>query len=94
MPIDLPKVDATNLDKKPLVVVVTIDAGGQIFVDGIAIEKAALATYFSNIVSAGKQPEMHLRADRATRYDKVTEVLAGAQSTGIVKIAFVTEPAR
>jgi len=37
------------------------------------------------------QPELHLRADRATRYEKVTEIMAMAQHYGISRIAFVTE---
>jgi biopolymer transport protein ExbD len=41
----------------------------------------------------GREPELHLRADRATRYDRVAEVMAAAQKAGLVKIAFVTEPA-
>ena len=36
---------------------------------------------------------MHLRADRATRYERVAEVMASAQRAGLTKIAFVTDGA-
>ncbi len=94
VPVDLPQVDSTQLDDKPLVVAVAIDADGKLYVDGVEVERVALPTRFAGVVAGGKQPELHLRADRGTRYEKVAEVLAEAQRAGIVKIAFVTEPAR
>ena len=94
VPIDLPQVSSTKLEEKPLVVSVAIDSAGKVHVDGVAMDKIAMAAHFASMLANSAQPEMHLRADRATRYDKVAEVLADAQRAGIVKIAFVTEPAR
>lgn len=42
---------------------------------------------------AAEQPELHLRADRHTPYEAVAGLIACAQQAGLVKIAFVTEPA-
>lgn len=92
VPIDLPAVEATRLDDKPLVISVALKADGQVFVDGEAMHKAALPERFAAALASGREPEMHLRADRATRYEQVTEVLALAQRAGVAKIAFVTEP--
>ncbi|MDA0190671.1 MAG: biopolymer transporter ExbD [Proteobacteria bacterium] len=94
VPVDLPKVDATRIDEKPHTRAVAIDGAGRVFVDGVEIAQAALAARFAAAVADGRQPELHLRADRGTRYERVTEVLAEAQRVGIVKIAFVTEPPR
>ena len=94
IPVDLPRVESTKLDDKPLVVSVAVDADGKVYVDGLEVEPAALAERFAAASADGRQPELHLRADRATRYERVAEVLADAQRAGIVKIAFVTEPAR
>jgi biopolymer transport protein ExbD len=94
VPVDLPKVDSTKLDEKPLVLTVALDAEGKVHVDGAEVAKADLPARFAAATAAGRQPEMHLRADRGTRYERVTEVLAEAQRAGIVKIAFVTEPGR
>jgi biopolymer transport protein ExbD len=38
-------------------------------------------------------PEVHLRADKATRYERIAFVLSTAQQAGLAKIGFVTEPA-
>lgn len=95
VPVDLPKVDATRIDDKPRVVSVAIDGEGFVYVDGERLdinEVHGLDARFQALVAAGGEPELHLRADRGTRYERVTEVLAAAQKAGLVKIAFVTEP--
>ena len=97
VPVDLPRVEATRLDDKPRVVSVAIDADGNVHVDNERVdsnEVHGLEVRFQSIVAAGGDPELHLRADRGTRYERVTEVLAAAQKAGLAKIAFVTEPAR
>ena len=92
VPVDLPKVDSSKLDDKPKVVQVAIDADGRLYVDALAVEAKALATTLAGRVKQGEPaPEMHLRADRGTRYEHVTETMAAAQKAGISKIAFVTE---
>ncbi|MBZ0091310.1 MAG: biopolymer transporter ExbD [Sulfuricellaceae bacterium] len=93
VPIDLPRVSSTKLEDKPLVVAVALDAAGKVYVDGAEVERSALAARLASASAKGLQPELHLRADRGTRYERVTEVLAEAQRAGIVKIAFVTEAA-
>ena len=93
VPVDLPKVDATRLDDKPRVIAVAVDADGKVFVDGVVQHRSALPEVFAAAMVNGREPELHLRADRGTRYERVTEVLAEAQRAGITKIAFVTEPA-
>lgn len=91
VPIDLPKVDATKLDEKPKVIQLAIDERGLVFWNGEAIHGDQLAMRME--AARADNPELHLRADRGTRYEKVAEVMAAAQKAGLVKIAFVTEPA-
>ena len=91
VPVDLPKVDATKLEDKPEVIQLAIDEAGTIFWNGDAIHRDALPARLE--AARGANPEVHLRADRGTRYERVAEVMAAAQAAGISKIAFVTEPA-
>jgi biopolymer transport protein ExbD len=93
VPVDLPKVDATKLDDRPRVVSVAIDDVGRVFVDADEIARGSVAARLAVLAQELRDPELHLRADRGVRYERVTEVLAAAQRAGIVKIAFVTEPA-
>ena len=91
VPIDLPKVDATKLEDKPHVIQVAVDEAGTIFWNGDAIHRDALPMRLAEV--RADDPELHLRADRGTRYENVAEVMAAAQAAGVVKIAFVTDPA-
>jgi biopolymer transport protein ExbD len=90
--IDLPKVDATRMDEEPKAIQVALDAQGKLLMDGDAVELSELAARLAVVAQASiTAPEIHLRADRATRYERVTEVMALAQTAGISRIAFVTD---
>ena len=92
VPIDLPRVDSTKLDDKPLVVSLALDGEGSLFLDGAPSSREGVYSRLSEI--AASQPELHLRADRITPYEKVADILAVAQRAGVSKIAFVTEAAK
>jgi biopolymer transport protein ExbD len=91
VPIDLPRVDSTRLDDKPMVVNLALDGQGGLFLDGVPTSRAGVHARLAEL--APSQPELHLRADRVTPYEKVADILAVAQRAGVMKIAFVTEPA-
>ena len=90
VPINLPRVDSTQLDDKPLVVDLALDGQGALFLDGAPASPEAVHARLAGL--APQQPELHLRAERATPYEKVADILAVAQKAGVTKIAFVTEP--
>lgn len=90
IPIDLPRVDAGRVDDKPRMVQVALDAEGKIFVDGKEVPFTALDERL-HAMAGTPALEMHLRADRGTRYDRVAAIMAAAQKNGISRIAFVTE---
>lgn len=94
IPVDLPKVDSGKLDDQPQVIHFAINADGNFYIDDKALAATELSSALRQKLIAGKEaPELHLRADRATRYEKVTEVMGAAQQLGITKIAFVTDAA-
>jgi biopolymer transport protein ExbD len=91
VPIDLPKVDSTKLDDPPRVLRVAIDAAGAVFIDAEPVAPEALAGRLVQAAAGQSALELHLRADRGTRYERVADVMAAAQRAGITRIAFVTE---
>ncbi|MGE5476685.1 MAG: ExbD/TolR family protein [Bacteroidales bacterium] len=93
VPVDLPKVTAQPLEQKPTVLNVALDGEGVLTLDGAPIDLAAFEARARAALHAGPNVEMHLRADRATRYERVAEIMAAAQRGGLDRIAFVTEPA-
>ena len=92
VPIDLPRVDSTRLDDKPRVVNLALDGQGNLFLDGAPTSREGVHARLAEL--GPSQPELHLRADRTTPYEKVADILAVAQRAGVMKIAFVTEAAR
>jgi biopolymer transport protein ExbD len=89
VPIDLPQVSSQKVEDTPVVIQLALDADGRYFLDGAPAHRADLESHFA--ATAARNPELHLRADRGTRYENVADILAAAQKAGINRIAFVTE---
>ncbi|HEY0907565.1 MAG TPA: biopolymer transporter ExbD [Methylophilus sp.] len=90
--IDLPQASSQPLEEKPEVVDLAVDADGQFFWNDTAIERADLATRLQQAGTQEKQPELQIRADKNTRYQVLAELLAQAQTAGMKKIGFVSQP--
>lgn len=91
VPLDLPKTSASVNEMPPEVVRVSIDADGKIYWDKTELSLDDLSKRFAEEVTQGKDPQVHLRADKEGKYDMVAQVLATASSAGLTKIAFVNE---
>ncbi len=77
---------------------VTTDARAPLRVNGVeilpqAIDEATLKARLAQAAEAQPQPELHLFADKNVRYESVAKVLSDAQTAGVTKLGFVTEPA-
>ena len=92
--IDLPRASNTPNDSKPQSINVSIDAQGKVYWNQTEVDDAALANNIALAAQQEPQPELHLRADREVRYERVAEVMAAAQHGGLGKIGFITEPKR
>ena len=92
--LDLPKATTQPNDAKPETVNLTIDAQGKVFWNNEAIAEDTLQQRIALAAQKTPQPELHLRAERTTQYEKVAQVMAAAQNGGLTKIGFITEPKR
>ena len=92
--IDLPR--ATNIvqDTKPETIRLSVNADGAYFWNEQKIEDAALPALLKDGAAKNPQPDLHIRGDKAVRYERVAEAMAAAQQAGIKKIGFITEPKR
>lgn len=90
--IDLPRATNQPNDTKPQNINVSVDAQGKVFWNQQEVDKAALEQRIAEAAQQEPQPELHLRADREVRYERVAEVMAAAQHGGLGKIGFITEP--
>ena len=74
---------------KPEVVKVDIDPTSQVFWNGELTDVANLEVNFKNAAAKEPQPEVHIRPDKAAKYDVVASVLAAAQRNGVTKMGIV-----
>ena len=90
--VDLPKASSQpNITKRDNIQL-ALRATGEIFWNGEQIEVAALEARFKSATRVEPQPELHIRAERKTQYQRVAEVMAMAARAGLSRIGFVTEP--
>ena len=92
--LDLPRAQAAAAPQPPKSVTLAIDAGGAIFWDDALLAASELDTRLEQAAAQAPQPDLLLRADKDTRYEVVAQVMAAAQSKGLTKLAFVTDPAK
>ncbi|BAN22798.1 ExbD/TolR family protein [Caballeronia insecticola] len=90
--IDLPHASSQPQDEKPEHVNIAIQADGTTLWDDKPVDEATLNARIAQAAQQNPQPEIHLRADRKVAYEKVADLMSAAQSGGLTKIGFVTEP--
>jgi biopolymer transport protein ExbD len=90
--IDLPKASSEQNVTKAEVVQLAIDADGKLFWNGEAIDRTAMLQRFHDAAAKSPTPELHLHADRNTRYEVIADVMSEAGKAGLSKIGFVTDP--
>jgi len=90
--IDLPRATNEAQNIKPETLRLSVDAQGAYYLNEAQIADADLAPRLKIAALQNPQPELHIRGDKAVRYERVAEVMAAAQSAGLRKIGFITEP--
>lgn len=90
--IELPQATSQPLLNKPEVISVSINEVGQLFWNDMPLVNGELAQKLAQVSDQKPQPELQIRADKATRYQVLAEVMALAQNAGVTKLGFVSEP--
>jgi biopolymer transport protein ExbD len=90
--IDLPRAANQPDQAKPENISLSIDADGKLFWNDEVVDRNELNARIAVAAQKQPQPELHLRAARTVQYEKVAQVMAAAQSGGLGKIGFVTDP--
>ena len=90
--IDLPRATNEAQQIKPETIRLSVDAQGTYFINEAQITDATLAPQLKTAAAQNPQPELHIRGDKAVRYERVAEAMAAAQQAGLRKIGFITEP--
>jgi biopolymer transport protein ExbD len=90
--IDLPRATNQPENIKPETVRLSVDASGAYFWNAEPVSEEALQTRLNAAAAQVPQPELHIRGDKAVRYERVARAMAAAQRAGVHKIGFITDP--
>ena len=90
--IDLPKASSAAQTEKPDAVRLALNDNGDLYWNDRLVGEAELRVLLAEAAARQPQPDVHLRADRSTRYERLAEVMAGVHNAGIGRLAFVTLP--
>lgn len=90
--VDLPQASSPP-DVQPQSVSLSLNEKDELFWNNEHISDAELSARLAAAAQRQPQPELQLRADRNTRYQRFAQVMATARNAGIAKLGFVTESA-
>ncbi|MDP2261756.1 MAG: biopolymer transporter ExbD [Hydrogenophaga sp.] len=91
--VDLPQASNERVVDKPENVRLSVDADGVYYWNDQAVEDTDFERRLAAAAAQQPQPELHIRGDKAVRYERVAMAMAAAQRAGVRKIGFITEPA-
>jgi len=90
--VDLPQATSQREQVKPETVRLSVDASGAYYLNENRVSDEALPALLQAEAAKTPQPELHIRGDKAVRYERVAQAMAAAQQAGLHKIGFITEP--
>jgi biopolymer transport protein ExbD len=92
--VDLPQASSQREEVRPETIRLSVDASGAYFLNDKPVSDEALPALLQSEAARQPQPDLHIRGDRAVRYERVAQAMAMAQQAGLRKIGFITEPRR
>jgi biopolymer transport protein ExbD len=90
--IDLPRTTSHPNLTRPDNIQLGIKADGELYWNGEPVDAPALVQRMAAAGRQNPQPELHIRADATTQYQRVAKVMSIAAKSGLPKIGFVTDP--
>ncbi len=90
--IDLPRASSEPEQTKPQNIRFVIAADGAYYWNEQKIGDTEVAPRLAAEAARDPQPELHIQADKAVRYERVAQAMSAARAAGLRKIGFVTEP--
>lgn len=92
--VDLPRVSHEQQDIKPQTITLTVKSDGAVFWDSMPIAASDLELKLAEQAQKQPQPDVHIRSDKAAPYEYVLRTMAAVQQAGLLKLGFISEPAR
>jgi biopolymer transport protein ExbD len=93
--VDLPRAANIPTQTKPENITISVDPEGEVYWNGARVtDRKNLLDRVKTAAVIKPQPEIHIRADKESRYEAVGRVIYTIQRGGVVKVGFLTEPDR
>ena len=91
VPVNLPKAGAQSLtgDDEPLAI--SVNQGGQIFIEETEVILRDLVPRLKAFIGTGYDQRIYVRGDRDVAYGRVAAVVARINNAGFTRVALVTE---
>ncbi|MET3495909.1 ExbD/TolR family protein [Variovorax boronicumulans] len=90
--IDLPRASSEPEQPKPQNILFSVAADGAYYWNEQKIDDSELPGRLAAEAAKDPQPELHIRGDKAVRYERVAKAMSEAREAGVRKIGFITEP--
>ncbi|MDR2386199.1 MAG: protein TolR [Deltaproteobacteria bacterium] len=92
--VDLPKVDANVMRTDNAMIMITVDAQGQVLLDGTRLANIDnLDAQVRQIMRTKNTERLFLKADQSVPYGRVAGIMGALRQAGIVNVGLVTDPA-
>jgi biopolymer transport protein ExbD len=90
--IDLPRASSEPEQPNPQNILFSVTADGSYYWNEQKIDDSELPNRLAAEAAKDPQPELHIRGDKAVRYERVAKAMSEAREAGVRKIGFITEP--
>ena len=91
VPVELPRASSQAPDPAATSIRLTVDAQGVFYLNDVQVSDDELDRLLREQAARQPQPQVHLKGDRAVRYERVAQAMAAVQRAGLHQIGFVTE---
>ncbi|MFT6077833.1 MAG: biopolymer transport protein ExbD [Myxococcota bacterium] len=89
--VNLPSAKSTNSPKKDVVINLSLDEKGQLFLNDRLIDEKNLVELLKKEAAKNPNTQLRLNADLNTKYQKITQIMSKVNQAGITKLGFVTK---
>ena len=94
VPVNLPDTKAPLLTASEEPLTITIDSGGQVFLQETNIELIELVPRLLAIAENGYEERIYIRADQSVDYGTVMVVMGHVNAAGFTRLGLVNDPAQ
>ncbi len=91
VPVELPKTQAAQMNDSVEPLVVSVNAGGQTYIQETLVPMSAMVDRLKAITNNNPEAKIYVRGDQKIAYGKVMEVMGAIAAAGFQKVSLIAE---